>query len=167
MGIQCRHPSPSAPGTIHLLLRPAAGHPLGQARRGGGQGLALREGTVGTAWGTCRGGWPCSGRWCCRVSGVLGSWARGCPMAGGFWVLSMGSVGGDGGRVQAAHKCPQGCILGIAWQSPVTEHPLRFCLGCATQGRVPARAVCMCVSVCAQCHCVCVCLPVCTVTLHL
>lgn len=57
----CRHPSPSAPGTIHLPLPLAAGHPLSQARQGSSQGLARREGTAGTAWGTCCSSWPCSG----------------------------------------------------------------------------------------------------------
>lgn len=57
-------PFPQAPGTIHLPLRPAAGHPLGRARQGGSQGLAWHGGTAGTAWGTCRGGWPCL-RHCC------------------------------------------------------------------------------------------------------
>lgn len=40
---------------------PAAGHPLGPARQGSSQGLARREGTAGTAWGSCCSSWPCSG----------------------------------------------------------------------------------------------------------
>lgn len=60
-GVQRRHPSPSAPGTIHLPLRPTAGHPLGQARRGGGQGLALCEAPSAPNGGPARVAGPARG----------------------------------------------------------------------------------------------------------
>uniref|UniRef100_A0A8B9V3P0 Acetylcholine receptor subunit delta n=1 Tax=Anas zonorhyncha TaxID=75864 RepID=A0A8B9V3P0_9AVES len=44
---------------------PVAGHPPGQAKRGGGEEPARRKGTAGTAWGTCCCGWPCLGHWWC------------------------------------------------------------------------------------------------------
>lgn len=127
---------------------PVAGHPPGRARRGGGEELARRESTAGTAWGTCRCGWPCLGRCWCRVSRAVGLWDGG---AGGSWALTMGlGLGGDGGRVQAGYVCPHGCVLGTTWQGPVTEHPL--CL--PTQSCV--LTVCVSVCLCALCHCICV-----------
>lgn len=77
-GIQCGYPSPFAPGTIHLPLRLAAGHPLSQARRGGSQGLAQREGTTGM--GDLPGWLALFGALVLSGEQGLGSWTWGCPI---------------------------------------------------------------------------------------
>lgn len=68
VGIRSQQPSPQ-----HLTPSiSVAGHPLGQAKQGGGEELARHESAAGTAWGTWQCCWPCLGHWCCRVSGAMG-----------------------------------------------------------------------------------------------
>lgn len=64
------------------------------------------------------------------------------------------------------HKFPQGCILGITWQSPIAAHPLSSVLA-VPAGAMSLPGPCVCLSAHAQCHPICVSLCVRTMTLHL
>lgn len=138
---------PSAPASSRTSVQP------GQAGRWPGPGTAQRHcgHFMGDLLGRLAlfGALVLSGEW---GPGVLGTELPHCW--GRFWAPLMGLVQGDGGKVQAGHKCPQVCILGIARWNPTTEHSLHFCFGCATQSCVPAWAVCL--SVCAVSLCLCV-----------
>lgn len=80
---------------------------------------------------------------CC--SAAWGAWA--------LWVPSVGLVGDDGGRVETGHQGPQGCLLGITWQSLLTACPLCFFPGCASKSHVPTWAMC-CQCTVSFCPCV-------------
>lgn len=156
------HGGVSGAGTLpprHLAPSiPVAGHPPGLAKRGGGKELARREGTAGTAWGTCCCGWPCLGHWWCGVSGAPGMGGGG---AGGsprvvFWELT-------GKDLSPSIPCADGPS---AVSSPCV------CLSVCT------ASLCLCPCTCAGvCVCVCVhaaaasvrvsvCPCVCTAALH-
>lgn len=149
------HGGVSGAGTLpprHLAPSiPVAGHPPGLAKRGGGKELARREGTAGTAWGTCCCGWPCLGHWWCGVSGAPGMGGGG---AGGsprvvFWELT-------GKDLSPSIPCADGPS---AVSSPCV------CLSVCTASLCLCPCMCagVCVCVCARCCCLraCVRVPLC------